>query len=245
MDKLGDEMNKAGVLSRGNSGENPVCPTENLTSLDDNRDQLSQNFSTGNEDLEAAEKLILKWDMASDTASQFMLFEGQSEEAENYLKSVDEVQKLMDSVSLSEANVNKTQNLLQLAMSRLEEEFRQILVVHSEPLDPELVYNPASMASYMSMASYRSRTSTSSDGFLYRESNSSDEDDEAAEEEEDVAVSHPLTDGICELDLIPQDAISDLHRIAERMVSAGYVRECMQVYGSIRKAMVDESLDRL
>lgn len=240
--ELGDEMNKAGVLSRENSGDNTVLPTENLAGFGDNCDRFSGKFGTENEDFEAAEKMILKWDMASESASQSMLFEGQSEEAEKYLKTVDEVQKLMDSSSLSETSVDKAQNLLQVAMARLEEEFRQILVVHSEPLDQELVSNPSSMASNMSMASYRSRTG--SEGLLDRESNSSDEDDEGAEEE-DVAVSHPLTEGICEMDLIPQDAIPDLHSIAARMVSAGYSRECIQVYGTIRKSMVDESLHRL
>uniref|UniRef100_A0A0C9S996 Exocyst subunit Exo70 family protein n=1 Tax=Wollemia nobilis TaxID=56998 RepID=A0A0C9S996_9CONI len=237
MDHLGDEKNKQGVLSRGNSVENSECPTENLANLEENSEYPPQNSATGEEDLEGAEKLILKWDMASsESARQSMIFEGREEEAEDYLRMVDEVQKLMDSVSLSQDSVHKAQNLLQMAMVRLEEEFRNILEVHSEPLDPELVFNPASMRSSISR--------TSSEGFMYRESNSSD-DDETEEEEEEVAASHPLTEGICEMDLIPQDVIPDLHRIAERMVSAGYVRECMQVYGSIRKSIVDDSLLRL
>jgi len=234
MDQPGDEKKMAEAHSRNNSVVNSECPSEDQGSLDENSECLSQSFVVLDENLDNAEKLILKWDMASsEAAKQSMIFEGQPEEAEKYLKTVDELQKLMESVSLSQADVHKAQNVLQIAMVRLEEEFRNLLLVHSEPLDPELVLNPASKASFRSL----------NESFGDRPSHSSDDDE--AEEEEEEAVSHPLADKICEMDLIPQDVIPDLHRIAERMVSAGYTRECMQVYGSIRKSMVDESFLRL
>lgn len=234
MDQPGDEKKKAETLSRNNSVVNSECPSEDHASLDENSESPYQSLVVLDENLDSAEKLILKWDMASsEAAKQSMIFEGQPQEAEKYLKTVDELQKLMESVSLPQADVHKAQNVLQIAMVRLEEEFRNLLLVHSEPLDPELVLNPASMASSRSLnESYRDRPSHSSD-------------DDEAEEEEEEAVSHPLADKVCEMDLIPQDVIPDLHRIAERMVAAGYARECMQVYGSIRKSMVDESFLRL
>lgn len=234
MDQPGDEKKKAETLSRNNSVVNSECPSVDHASLDENSESPYQSLVVLDENLDNAEKLILKWDMASsEAAKQSMIFEGQPQEAEKYLKTVDELQKLMESVSLPQADVHKAQNVLQIAMVRLEEEFRNLLLLHSEPLDPELVLNPASMASSRSLnESYRDRPSHSSD-------------DDEAEEEEEEAVSHPLADKVCEMDLIPQDVIPDLHRIAERMVAAGYTRECMQVYGSIRKSMVDESFLRL
>lgn len=45
--------------------------------------------------------------------------------------------------------------------------------------------------------------------------------------------------------MIPSEAIYDLRSIAERMISAGYLRECVQVYGSVRKPVVYASLRRL
>lgn len=234
MDQPGDEKKKAETLSRNNSVVNSECPSEDHASLDENSESPYQSLVVLDENLDNAEKLILKWDMASsEAAKQSMIFEGQPQEAEKYLKTVDDLQKLMESVSLPQTDVHKAQNVLQIAMVRLEEEFRNLLLVHSEPLDPELVLNPASMASFRSLnESYGDRPSHSSD-------------DDEAEEEEEEAVSHPLADKVCEMDLIPQDVIPDLHRIAERMVAAGYTRECMQVYGSIRKSMVDESFLRL
>ena len=66
----------------------------------------------------------------------------------------------MESVSLSQANVHKAQNVLQIAMVRLEEESRNLLVVHSEPLDPELVLNKeknSSLREKLSMAVSKSK----------------------------------------------------------------------------------------
>ncbi|KAL0441335.1 UNVERIFIED_CONTAM: Exocyst complex component EXO70A1 [Sesamum radiatum] len=53
------------------------------------------------------------------------------------------------------------------------------------------------------------------------------------------------TSSIREVDLIPSDAVYDLRCIAERMIAAGYLRECIQVYASVRKSAVDASLKKL
>ena len=50
---------------------------------------------------------------------------------------------------------------------------------------------------------------------------------------------------IREIDLLPDDAVTDLHAIASHMAAAGYGRECAQVYASVRKPAVDASLRRL
>jgi len=126
----------------------------------------------------------------------------------------------MESVSLSQANVHKAQNVLQIAMVRLEEESRNLLVVHSEPLDPELVLNPVSMVLSRSL----------NESFQDRPSHSSDDDE--AEEEEEEAVSHPLTEKVCEMNLIPQDVIPDLHRIKKK---DGFSRIHKRVYASLWK----------
>ncbi|KAM7483921.1 hypothetical protein LguiB_008504 [Lonicera macranthoides] len=42
-----------------------------------------------------------------------------------------------------------------------------------------------------------------------------------------------------------EDDFYDLRSIAERMISAGFLRECVQVYGSVRKPVADASLRRL
>ncbi|KAG6606668.1 Exocyst complex component EXO70A1, partial [Cucurbita argyrosperma subsp. sororia] len=57
--------------------------------------------------------------------------------------------------------------------------------------------------------------------------------------------SYRRTSSIREIDLIPSEAIIDLRSIAERMIAAGYLRECIQVYGSVRKSTFDSSFKRL
>jgi len=65
-------MKKAEALSRKNSDVISECPCQGPVVLDENVDN--------------AEKLILKWDMVSfEFANQSMIFEGQPEEAEKYL----------------------------------------------------------------------------------------------------------------------------------------------------------------
>lgn len=59
------------------------------------------------------------------------------------------------------------------------------------------------------------------------------------------SISYRSTSSIREIDLVPSEAIYDLRCIAERMISCGYMRECVQVYGSVRKSAVDASFRRL
>ncbi|KAL0009053.1 hypothetical protein SO802_010555 [Lithocarpus litseifolius] len=57
--------------------------------------------------------------------------------------------------------------------------------------------------------------------------------------------SYRSTSSIREIDLVMSDAIYDLRSIAERMIAAGYLWECIQVYGSVWKSAVDASFRRL
>ncbi|XP_066392860.1 exocyst complex component EXO70B1-like [Miscanthus floridulus] len=57
--------------------------------------------------------------------------------------------------------------------------------------------------------------------------------------------SYRSLQSIREINLFPTDAIADLHAIASRMAAAGYGRECVQVYASVRKPTVDFALRRL
>ncbi|KAF4368907.1 hypothetical protein F8388_021519 [Cannabis sativa] len=110
--------------------------------------------------LDEAEEIILRWDStASEEAREKMIFEGNRDEVDRYLLAVDQIQRSISSVSISDDQA-KVNSAIQIAMARLEDEFRNIL-------------------------------------------------------------------------------------IAERMISAGYLRECIQVYGSVRKSTVDSSFRRL
>ncbi|KAJ6895078.1 hypothetical protein NC651_021533 [Populus alba x Populus x berolinensis] len=108
------------------------------------------------------------------------------------------------------------QNLMQIAMKRLEKEFYIILKSRRQHLDPESV----SRASRSSVSEF--------------------EDD--SEEDE---LSRVGEDSISEVQLVSMDAMKDLKAIAECMIRVGYGKDCVKIFKIIRKSVVDEALYHL
>uniref|UniRef100_A0A7N0RJU3 Exocyst subunit Exo70 family protein n=1 Tax=Kalanchoe fedtschenkoi TaxID=63787 RepID=A0A7N0RJU3_KALFE len=186
--------------------------------------------------MESAEKIILRWDStASEEARDRMIFEGDRSEVDLYLRAVDQIQHAtIDSSSCAGDKVNAA---IQIAMARLEDEFRNILITHSSPLETE---------------SLLELTTLSTDNSAEFEECSVEADEEEPDRVLELpegessrrarsSVSYKTTKSIREVDLIPAEAIDDLRSIAERMIAADYLRECVQVYGSVRKSAVDAS----
>ncbi|XP_024008950.1 exocyst complex component EXO70A1 isoform X2 [Eutrema salsugineum] len=199
---------------------------------------------------DSAEKVIMRWDAtASEEAREKMIFTD-PQEVKLYLHAVDEIQRYVSSGGEIE---NRANSAIQIAMARLEDEFRNILVCHSSPINADSLMSSSSSA----------HLEVDEDG---SNGNCNEEDDQQEEEETDLlkrtgsssgsssgTVRLPTgrgsysrsTSSIREIELIPIDAVVYLSWIARRMVSAGYLRECIQVYGSVRKSAVDSSFRRL
>ncbi|KAI3949775.1 hypothetical protein MKW92_039965 [Papaver armeniacum] len=187
----------------------------------------------------AAEKLILRWDSTvSEEARERMIFDGDRQEADRYLNAVDEIQRSMESTDVS-VDSSKINGAIQIAMARLEDEFRNILITHTNPLEIESLIDTNSSVSggrhCRSMSQFNGDVDYSDD----------QEHDNGEHHRGRTSTSYRTTSSIKEIDLIPQEPISDLRSIAERMITAGYLRECIQVYGSVRKSAVDASFRRL
>ncbi|TMW90914.1 hypothetical protein EJD97_015056 [Solanum chilense] len=175
---------------------------------------------------ESAEKIILRWDStASEDAREKMIFAGDRYEIDRYLQAVDEIQRSMEFATLSD-DQNKANSAIQIAMARLEDEFRNILIAHTTPVEAESLTD----SSPLPEEDYEDDSPLTKD-LEHQESNGS--------------CSYRTTNSIREIDLMPSDAIYDLRCIAERMILAGYLRECIQVYGSVRKSAVDSSFRKL
>ncbi|XP_028763242.1 exocyst complex component EXO70A1 [Neltuma alba] len=200
--------------------------------------------------LETAEKIILRWDStASEEAREKMIFEGDRQEVDRYLQAVDEIQRSMSSASISDTEQDKVNSAIQIAMARLEDEFRNILISHTNPLETDSLTDPSS--------SVHSGSSVTEGAELGDDTNVEEEDDASSiikaeqllrynsDASSAANSSYRSTSSIREIDLIPSDAIYDLRSIAERMISSGYLRECIQVYGSVRKSAVDANFRRL
>ncbi|KAJ7947721.1 Exocyst subunit Exo70 family protein [Quillaja saponaria] len=176
------------------------------------------------ENIEIAHSLITKWD--SDSSNSFAsinsLFNNDNrQEAKQYLSVVKDLQSAMHYFVAEDSSSEKlvrAQNLMQIAMKRLEKEFYQILSSNRDHLEPESVSN-------------RSSTTRSS---------VSDFDDECSEDEFRVA-----DDSISETERVSMIAMADLKAIADCMISSGYGKECVKIYKIIRKSVVDEGLYHL
>ncbi|KAL6661601.1 hypothetical protein ACP70R_000985 [Stipagrostis hirtigluma subsp. patula] len=206
-------------------------------------------------ELEAAERVVMRWDSSSASASagggggdEPMLFDGGGDraEAERFLRAVDDLRRLAPP---SPAAVGSPRRLsssgssaggagsgaVQVAMARLEDEFRHVL--SSRALDVEI--EALADLSSLSINSDRSNSASSAD------LPPPDDDDSVSSTIGRRSSAYRSLRSIREIDLLPDDAVADLRAIASRMAAAGYGRECAQVYASVRKPAVDASLRRL
>ncbi|XP_071734778.1 exocyst complex component EXO70H1-like [Rutidosis leptorrhynchoides] len=174
--------------------------------------------------LENAEPLIVKWDLETSTyAKVTSLFYDNRREALEFMKIVNKLHKAMRMLAAENSNSElliRAQHLMQIAMKRLEKEFYQILSLNCAQLDPESV-------------------STRSSGTSAR-SSVSDFVDESDNDEIRV-----VTELITEVEDAAEGIMIDLKLIAECMISSGYGKECVNIYKTIRKSIVDEGIYKL
>ncbi|XP_058111136.1 exocyst complex component EXO70H1-like [Magnolia sinica] len=174
--------------------------------------------------LTAAEAIIIKWDPDSSSYIKFTsLFYEDGHEAREFLRSVKDLQQSMHFYINQNSSSQKlilSQVLMQIAMKRLKKEFQQILTANRDHLDPELVSACSSTTTRSSVSDY--------------------EDDSGSEDE----IQTP-GNSIQEVEREASVAMLDLQAIAECMISSGYGKECVNIYNTIRKSIVDEGIYRL
>ncbi|GMY08655.1 exocyst complex component EXO70H1-like [Fagus crenata] len=174
------------------------------------------------ENIENAESIISKWDPNSSSYKGTSLFHHNRKDAKEFLKSVKELRRAMHFLISENSTSEKlilAQNLMQIAMKRLEKEFYQILAENRDHLDPESVSGRSSGGG---------------------SSNSDDEDETQYKDELEIA-----GDSITEVGSVLALAMTDLKSIAECMISLGYGKECVKIYKIIRKSIVEEGLYHL
>ncbi|KAI4341345.1 hypothetical protein MLD38_026079 [Melastoma candidum] len=178
---------------------------------------------------DAAEKVILRYESTS--RAPYLPWEDSPQEASEYYSSLDEILLLCDDPAFqsNKGLVDRSDTAIQIAMSRLEDEFRHILVRNTVPLDADRLYGSIRRVS-LSFAS--------TEGEI-------DEDFDSFGEESSGHCFHErgisLGDDLC-VDLINPDAVVELKEIAERMIRSGYEKECCQAYTSVRREALEECL---
>ncbi|XP_073269262.1 exocyst complex component EXO70B1-like [Primulina huaijiensis] len=174
-------------------------------------------------------------------AELVILNEADSSFSDDYLAAVDEIIHLTEEINLNpraadatDGVMDRAENALQLAMARLEDEFRHILIRNTVAYDTERLH----------------RSSLSSSSSIVATEFFNDDVNENIEDASSGRYSHHghgrgISFGgedMSSLDLVHPDAVIDLREIADRMIRSGYEKECCQVYCSVRRDVLDECL---
>ncbi|KAF8086281.1 hypothetical protein N665_0630s0031 [Sinapis alba] len=170
--------------------------------------------------IESAADIIERWNTETSTfAKVTSMFYEDKAEAMVFIERVNNLQKTMDLLVTEDPNSERlirAHRLMEIAMKRLQKEFYQILSMNRAYLDPESVSTRSSLTSARS--SY-------SDFPEYDDNTTSD--------------------SIVEVEEAASNVMTDLRSIAECMIASGYAKECISIYKSIRKSIIDEGVYRL
>ncbi|KAG0494936.1 hypothetical protein HPP92_005930 [Vanilla planifolia] len=193
-------------------------------------DRRTEACDGGDPRFAAAEEVILRWE-----ASDSLLWEASADEVVEYLEAVDEVIFLLEAEMWREEYRSRGEIALQVAMARLEDEFRHLMIRNTVPLDAESLHSSMSRVS-LSFTSDAGDAIEDFDGSV-------DEEQQHAASPEGRGGSFISDDR--NINLVLPEAVSDLKEIADRMIQAGYGKELCQVYSSVRRDILDECLSIL
>ncbi|KAG2272594.1 hypothetical protein Bca4012_085590 [Brassica carinata] len=172
--------------------------------------------------IESAADIIERWNTETSTHARVTsMFNENKQEATVFIDRVKDLQKTMELLVSEDSNSERlvrAQRLMEIAMKRLQKEFYQILSTNRAYLDPESVSTRSSLTSERS--SY---------------SDFPDDDD----------YHTAAGDSIVEVEEATSNVMTELRSIAECMIASGYAKECISVYKSIRKSIIDEGVYRL
>ncbi|KAK2663276.1 hypothetical protein Ddye_001850 [Dipteronia dyeriana] len=191
-------------------------------------DDEGEGISEIEEQLNVVQDKIMSWE-----ADQSMIWDSPNKACE-YLNAADEARKLIERLDSLCFGKDKEENellrrahdILQMAMARLEEEFRHMLVQHMQPFEPE---HKSFRSSEEDLVDEVSIISFGDDSF-----EDSVQRDSVSKTSEDVII-----------DLVHPDVIPDLRCIVNMMFMSSYDHECSQAYVVARKDALDECLSVL
>ncbi|XP_071692727.1 exocyst complex component EXO70E2-like [Rutidosis leptorrhynchoides] len=170
---------------------------------------------------------VMTWEVG-----QSMIWDSGTDDAKEYLKSVDEVRRLIERLESLNPSKNsqefdvlmKANDVLQTSMAKFEEEFKHILVHNRQNFEPERL-------------SFRS---TEEDGLDDSSRYSFGEDSSFDESTHRDSMSRGAEVYI--MDLVNPQVIPDLQSIANLMFDSNYGKECCQAFISVRKDALDDCL---
>ncbi|GAB4855188.1 hypothetical protein Ancab_023814 [Ancistrocladus abbreviatus] len=183
--------------------------------------------------LKSAEVILAQFDLARQAEAKIL--KGPHEDLESYLEAIDQLRRNLKIFSNyknfknSEVVTNDTNVLLNKAVSKLEEEFKQLLSSYSKPVEPDRLFEclPNSV-----------RPSSGSPGDQVDSNGKNQSDYEQQRRSSENAVYTPPT-------LIPPRILPLLHNLAKQMFQAWHHQQLLNIYRDIRSSVLEESLRKL
>ncbi|KAL7157575.1 hypothetical protein ABFS83_02G086600 [Erythranthe nasuta] len=180
--------------------------------------------------LKAAEAILNQFDRSRQAEAKIL--RGPHEDLESYLEAVDQLRSIVRFFSGNKGFkssimvVNQANNLLGKAISKLEEEFRQLLNAYSKPVEPDRLFDclPNSM---------RPSAGSPRDG----ESNGKKQSEHQNKSLEPVVYQLPT--------LIPPRILPLLHDMTQQMIQAGHQLQIATIYRDARASAVEQTLRKL
>ncbi|KAE9595276.1 putative exocyst complex component Exo70, cullin repeat-like-containing domain-containing protein [Lupinus albus] len=169
---------------------------------------------------------IMRWE-----EDRSMIWDSGPEEAFEYLNAANNARQLTDKLESLHSNkedkmyefLSRAYALLQKAMSRLEEEFRNLLFQNRQPFKPEYVPSRSCEEDVVDENSIVSLGDETIEESLQEDSVSKDSEEHL-------------------IDLVHPDVILDLRCIANLLFASNHVRECSHIYTIARRLALDECL---
>lgn len=185
--------------------------------------------------LKAAEVILAQFDLYRQAEGKVL--RGPQEDLESYLESIDQLRSNIrffssnKSFKSNDGVVNHANNLLAKAISKLEEEFKQLLSSYSKPVEPDRLFDGLPNSLRPSSGS----PGNQADSSIKALSNNHSEHQNSNLE---TAVYTPPT-------LIPPRVLPLLHDLAQQMVQAGHQQQLLKIYRDTRSSVFEESLRKL
>lgn len=180
--------------------------------------------------LKAAEVILAQFDISRQAEAKIL--KGPHENLESYLEAIDQLRSNIRFFSHkkgfrnSDGMLNHVNSLLAKAISKLEEEFKQLLASYSKPVEPDRLFDglPNSLRP----------SSDQGDSGIKNHSNNHHE-----QQNNDLDATYTLPT------LIPPRILPLLNDLAEQMVQAGHQQQLLKIYRDTRSSVLEESLRKL
>ncbi|GMH13257.1 hypothetical protein Nepgr_015098 [Nepenthes gracilis] len=180
--------------------------------------------------LKASEVILVQFDLTRQAEAKIL--KGPHEDLESYLEAIDQLRSNerffnnYKNFRNSEVVVNHTKSLVTKAVSKLEEEFNQLLSLYSKPVEPDHLFE--CLPNSLRPSSGDQVDSSGKNHGDYEQQNRSSEN---------AVYTPPI--------LIPPRILPLLHNLAKQMFQAWHHQQLLKIYRDTRSSVLEESLRKL